>query len=43
LGAKGSSNDLVFNTEEENIRYEKMSEELYDAMVMGLIAGINSY
>jgi hypothetical protein len=43
FGGMGSWNDIGFEDKEKNETYEKLSEELYDGMVKGLVGAINSY
>ncbi|HEV8284337.1 MAG TPA: hypothetical protein VGQ09_08500 [Chitinophagaceae bacterium] len=43
FGAMGSWNDMSFQEKDKNEKYEKLTEELYDAVIIALIAGINTY
>ena len=43
FGGMGSWNDLGFSDKEMNDNYERLSENLYDVMIRGLVGAINSY
>lgn len=43
FGAMGSWNDLGFNTAEENEKYEKLSEQLYERINRAILSSVNSY
>jgi hypothetical protein len=43
FGGMGSWNDIGFNEKEKEEKYELHTEELYDAVITALLAGINTY
>jgi hypothetical protein len=43
FGGMGSWNDIGFAEKETNVKYEQLSEQLYDVMIRGLVGAINSY
>jgi hypothetical protein len=43
FGGMGSWNDLGFGEKEEQEKYYKLTEELYEAVLVALLAGINTY
>ena len=43
FGAMGSWNDLGFNNNEDNEKYEALTEKLYEKVNQAIIAALNSY
>lgn len=43
FGGMGSWNDISFDNEEDNIRYEELSAELYNKIIQSIIASVNSF
>jgi hypothetical protein len=43
FGGMGSWNDLSFDKKEDNEKYDNLSAKLYDTIIEGIIAAVNSY
>ena len=43
FGGMSSWNDLGFDEKKEQEKYDKLTEKLYEAVLVALLAGINTY